>query len=141
MFLSQSRLNGVVIAQVAFVLSVFALVAFGILGLGRVAMPSDTYFLYNAGKIWASGGNPYDFNVFKFEYVGVTNIHDPFAYPPQAFLLSIFFYLGGYSNVVALANGLSLLSIAAIVIYTIFLLKEETSLLKDRPAMPWWIAA
>ena len=72
--------------------SVFAMIAFGLLGIGRGGEAfADVRYWYVAAKAWLAGLNPYDHNVFQ-TLATESGLGDlmPFAYPPQSFAIGIY---------------------------------------------------
>ena len=99
-------------------LSILYLVLFGIVGFKRYGSFSSDYFiLYNAGKDWLSGANPY-LNL---------NAEDVFAYPPNAsfFLVPLSLINFSFSKYGMLA--INVVSLASIIWMSLKTINERTS--------------
>ena len=110
--------------------AICSLVAFGIIGVGREGIFNfDGQVLYAAGRAWLQGANPYDYAALSravAEIPGMDLSQVRFFYPPQASAICIFLGLFPYTVAREIWLVLNLLAIAAIIILTFLVVREET---------------
>jgi|GEM_PF-518607 len=108
----------------AIALALVALLAFGIVGIGRdggywLRSNLDMHYQYGAGTCWWKGGNPYDVKSLVSANEGVAGIdharlHYGFAYPPQDALLCMLLALLPLRGATVLMTALNAISAAGL---------------------------
>ena len=98
--------------------SLISLLLFGIIGIGRKSedFSFDFLVMYEAGKDWLSGNNPYP----------IVPIEDPFAYPPNSAFLFVPLALFEYNIAKIGFLFMNLAAIASIITVTHYTLRKRS---------------
>ncbi|MEQ9356601.1 glycosyltransferase family 87 protein [Coleofasciculus chthonoplastes] len=131
-----NRLLGITVL----IVSIAALYAFGIYGLGQVVgtppgvlRGGDFRFFYTAGQIFLNGQNPYNPEIFSSAFQELTGetVDLTLAYPPQFAPLCMLFALLDYSSARIAFTLLNILAVSCLAFFTMRLVTDAEN---PRPA-------
>lgn len=104
--------------SIALVLALIALIAFGVVGIGRAGTPpqDDVRYFYTAGRLWLEGISPYPLDAFNAAVVryGLSEDIGVYPYPPHSLVLWAPLALVNYATARHLWTGMNLAIIAAL---------------------------
>jgi hypothetical protein len=117
------------------IVSIAALYAFGVLGVGRGTGTrlSDFRWFYTAGQLLLNGQNPYDLEIFSSAFQELTGKGSnlALAYPPQFTPLCMLFALFDYGSARMVITLLNILAVSCLAFLTMRLVTDAES---PRPA-------
>ncbi len=126
-------------------LSILAMVAFGLIGVGRVGEGfADVRYFYFAAKTWFVGLNAYDPEVLrtiaKANDVGDIN---SYAYPPQSFVLGLLLIPFNYVNAEKVICALNVFSAFVLAFWGVKILQKRETAGRVKPSKiaTWLIPA
>jgi Glycosyltransferase family 87 len=125
--------------------SVCAIIAFGILGIGRHGEAyGDVRYWYLSAKAWLAGLNPYDYSTFQTlaKNNGLGKI-EVFAYPPQSFALGILLAVFPFTTAQVVWNVLNVIALIVLVFWGVQLLRTREVHIGVEPSRlaRWFIPA
>jgi hypothetical protein len=129
------------------VISIAALYAFGVWGVGRGTGTerSDFRWFYTAGQLFLNGQNPYEIEIFSNAFQELTGktANLALAYPPQFAPLCMLFALFDYSSARLAITLLNLLAVSCLAFFTMRLVTdaEFPRPASFMPATRWLIPA